>query len=152
MTETIFNNISIDRSVVKWSDYMFNLTPVEKVGKTYFKREDKFAPLGYGGINGSKLRQCIWLVDEYVKNSENPVGIMSRLYRKPDQIIQPWQFGHGETKATCLWLKNLPKLVPTNVVSGRENKVHRMSPGPDRWKERSRTYTGIAEAMADQWG
>jgi hypothetical protein len=68
------------------------------------------------------------------------------------QIIQPWQFGHGETKATCLWLKNLPKLVPTNIVEGREAKVHRMPPGPDRWKERSRTYKGIAEAMAEQWG
>ena len=86
MTETIFNNISIDRSVVKWSDYMFNLTPVEKVGKTYFKREDKFAPLGYGGINGSKLRQCIWLVDEYVKNSENPVGIISGTSVKSPQL------------------------------------------------------------------
>jgi hypothetical protein len=83
---------------------------------------------------------------------ENPISIMSSVYRKPDQIIQPWQFGHGETKATCLWLKGLPKLTPTNVVSGREAKVHRMPPGPNRWKERSRTYTGIAEAMADQWG
>jgi site-specific DNA-cytosine methylase len=83
---------------------------------------------------------------------ENPVSIISSKIRKPDQIIQPWQFGHGETKATCLWLKNLPPLVPTNVVDGRESKVHRMSPGPNRWKERSRTYTGIAKAMADQWG
>ncbi len=68
------------------------------------------------------------------------------------QIIQPWQFGHGETKATCLWLKNLPKLLPTNIVDGREPKVHHMAPGPDRWKERSRTYQGIADAMAQQWG
>lgn len=83
---------------------------------------------------------------------ENPVGIMSSLYRKPDQIIQPWQFGHGETKATCLWLKNLPLLKPTNIVEGREARVHRMPPGPDRWKERSRTYQGIADAMAAQWG
>ena len=83
---------------------------------------------------------------------ENPVSIISSRIRKPDQIIQPWQFGHGETKATCLWLKNLPKLEPTHLVEGRENKVHRMPPGPDRWKERSRTYTGIAEAMAQQWG
>lgn len=83
---------------------------------------------------------------------ENPIGIMSRLYRKPDQIIQPWQFGHGETKATCLWLKNLPKLIPTNIVEGRTARVHREPPGPDRWKNRSRTYTGIAEAMAEQWG
>lgn len=83
---------------------------------------------------------------------ENPVCIMSRLYRKPDQIIQPWQFGHGEIKATCLWLKGLPKLTPTNVVDGRHARVHRMPPGPDRWKERSRTMPGIAEAMASQWG
>ena len=69
-----------------------------------------------------------------------------------DQIIQPWQFGHGETKATGLWLRNLPKLEPTNIVAGREPRVHHASPGPDRWKERSRTLTGIAEAMADQWG
>jgi site-specific DNA-cytosine methylase len=83
---------------------------------------------------------------------ENPVGIMSSVWREPDQIIQPWQFGHGETKATCLWLKGLPPLKPTNIVPGREPRVHRMSPGPDRWKERSRTYEGIAEAMAEQWG
>jgi site-specific DNA-cytosine methylase len=82
---------------------------------------------------------------------ENPVSIISSRIRKPNQIIQPWQFGHGETKATCLWLKNLPKLTPTNIVEGREAKVHRMPPGPDRWKERSRTYAGIAQAMADQW-
>ena len=83
---------------------------------------------------------------------ENPVSIISSRIRKPDQIIQPWQFGHGETKATCLWLKGLPKLVPTDEVSGREMRVHRMPPSPDRWKERSRTYAGIARAMADQWG
>jgi site-specific DNA-cytosine methylase len=83
---------------------------------------------------------------------ENPVGIMSTNYRKPDQIIQPWMFGHGETKATCLWLKNLPKLTPTNIVNGREARVHRMPPGSNRWKERSRTYQGIADAMASQWG
>ena len=83
---------------------------------------------------------------------ENPISVISSKIRKPDQIIQPWQFGHGETKATCLWLKNLPPLVPTNIVTGREARVHRMPPGPDRWKERSRTFTGIAEAMADQWG
>jgi hypothetical protein len=82
---------------------------------------------------------------------ENPISIISSRIRKPDQIIQPWMFGHGETKATCLWLKNLPKLVPTNVVDGRKARVHRMPPGPDRWKERSRTYQGIADAMAEQW-
>ena len=83
---------------------------------------------------------------------ENPISIISSRIRKPDQIIQPWMFGHGETKATCLWLKNLPKLVPTDIVEGREARVHRMPPGPDRWKERSRTYEGIAQAMAQQWG
>jgi site-specific DNA-cytosine methylase len=83
---------------------------------------------------------------------ENPIGILSTRIRKPDQIIQPWMFGHGETKATCLWLKNLPKLVPTNIVEGRVARVHREPPGPDRWKNRSRTYQGIANAMAAQWG
>jgi len=83
---------------------------------------------------------------------ENPVSIISSRIRKPDQIIQPWQFGHGETKATCLWLKNLMPLYPSRIVEGREAKVHRMSPGPSRWKERSRTYQGIADAMAAQWG
>ena len=83
---------------------------------------------------------------------ENPVSKISTAIRKPDQIVQPWQFGHGETKATCLWLKGLPKLVPTKVVDGREARIHKMSPGPDRWKERSRTYQGIADAMAAQWG
>ena len=83
---------------------------------------------------------------------ENPIGVISTRIRKPDQIIQPYQFGHGETKATCLWLKNLPKLTPTDVVSGREQRVHKMPPGPERWKERSRTFQGIATAMAAQWG
>lgn len=83
---------------------------------------------------------------------ENPISIISSRIRKPDQIIQPWQFGHGETKATCLWLKNLPKLTPTNIVEGREARIHKMPPGPDRWKERSRTFEGIAQAMAEQWG
>jgi len=82
---------------------------------------------------------------------ENPVSIISSKIRKPDQIIQPWMFGHGETKATCLWLKNLPKLEPTNIVEGRSPVVHRMPPGPDRWKLRSLTYQGIADAMGDQW-
>lgn len=83
---------------------------------------------------------------------ENPVGALSTLWRKPDQYIQPWQFGHGETKKTGLWLHNLPTLVPTDIVEGREQRVWRMGPSPDRWKERSKTYTGIAQAMADQWG
>jgi site-specific DNA-cytosine methylase len=83
---------------------------------------------------------------------ENPISIISSQIRKPDQIIQPWQFGHGETKATCLWLQNLPKLQPTNIVEGREQRIWKMPPGPDRWKERSRTFEGIAQAMATQWG
>jgi hypothetical protein len=82
---------------------------------------------------------------------ENPVCIMSSRYRKPDQIVQPWMFGHGETKATCLWLYNLPLLKPTNIVSGREQRIWRLPPSEDRWKLRSKTYPGIAEAMADQW-
>lgn len=83
---------------------------------------------------------------------ENPISIMSTRFRRADQIIQPWQFGYGETKATCLWLNNLPKLQPTNIVPGRNPRVHYASPGPERWKERSRTLPGIAEAMAEQWG
>ena len=82
---------------------------------------------------------------------ENPIGIMSTKYRKPDQIIQPWQFGHGETKATCLWLKNLPLLTPTNVVEGREQRIWKMPPSENRSSLRSKTYEGIAKAMADQW-
>lgn len=83
---------------------------------------------------------------------ENPVSIISSRIRKPDQIIQPWQYGHGETKATCLWLKNLPLLKPTNIVDGREARVHKMPPSPNRWKERSRTFQGVADAFAKQWG
>ena len=83
---------------------------------------------------------------------ENPVSIISSRIRKPDQIIQPWQYGHGETKATCLWLKNLPLLKPTDLVEGREARIHKMPPSPDRWKLRSKTYQGIADAMAAQWG
>jgi hypothetical protein len=92
----------------------------------------------------TKLK-CAWAI-------ENPVGVMSRLYRKPDQIVQPWQFGHGETKSTCLWLNGLPKLNPTNIVDGREPRIWKLPPSSDRAKLRSKTYQGIAEAMADQWG
>ena len=83
---------------------------------------------------------------------ENPIGCLSRLWRKPDQIVQPWMFGHGETKATCLWIKGLPPLKPTNIVEGREARVHRISPSRNRWRERSRTLPGFAQAMAEQWG
>ena len=83
---------------------------------------------------------------------ENPIGIMSTQYRKPDQIVQPWQYGHGETKATCFWLKGLPPLTPTDIVSGREQRIWKMSPSEDRWKKRSETYQGIANAIAAQYG
>ncbi len=83
---------------------------------------------------------------------ENPIGILSTVFQKPTQIIQPWQFGHGETKATCLWIRGVRRLVPTQIVDGREAKIHKMAPGPERWRERSRTYPGIAAAMAEQWG
>lgn len=113
-----------------------------------------FAEKRKSGVQQEALEFVRRLLDMNIEKIclENPVSIISSQIRKPDQIIQPWQFGHGETKATCLWLKNLPALVPTNIVSGREPKVHRMAPSPDRWKDRSRTYSGIAEAMAEQWG
>lgn len=100
------------------------------------------------------LEFVAWLLDAPVPHIalENPVSIISSRIRKPDQIIQPWQFGHGETKATCLWLKGLPLLRPTKVVGGNSARVHRAPPHPDRWKERSRTLAGIAKAMAEQWG
>jgi site-specific DNA-cytosine methylase len=125
-----------------------------------------FPPCTHLAVSGARWfenkqveqRQAIWFFKELANAPipmiaiENPIGIMSTLYRKPDQIIQPWMFGHGETKATCLWLKNLPKLVPTDVVEGRHARVHREPPSPNRWKNRSRTLEGIAKAMADQWG
>jgi hypothetical protein len=83
---------------------------------------------------------------------ENPIGRLSTWFRKPDQIIQPWQYGHGETKATCLWIQGVPLLKPTKIVEGREQRVHRMPPSPDRAQLRSKTFEGIAKAMADQWG
>jgi len=91
---------------------------------------------------------------------ENPIGVLSTRWRKPDQIIQPWMFGHPESKATCLWLKGLPLLKPTHDVRAemealplsKRTRVHYASPGPERWKERSRTLQGIADAMAEQWG
>ena len=97
---------------------------------------------------------CVYLWQHLFRGgaSRTPSALSVALLPPPQQIIQPWQFGHGETKATCLWLKNLPKLKPTQVVDGREARVHLMPPSPDRWKERSRTYIGIAEAMAQQWG
>lgn len=82
---------------------------------------------------------------------ENPVGALSTGWRKPDQYVQPWMFGHGETKKTGLWLHNLPPLEPTGIVEGRTPRIHYMPPGPERSRLRSITYEGIANAMADQW-
>ena len=95
-----------------------------------------------------------FLMDAPIKRwcLENPVSVISSRIRPSDQTIQPYMFGHGETKATCFWLKNLPLLKPTKYVEGREPKVWLEPPGPDRWKNRSRTYQGIADAMAEQWG
>ncbi|MDD4092963.1 MAG: hypothetical protein PHQ63_10400 [Smithellaceae bacterium] len=102
-------------------------------------------------------KHALWFVEQLFNAPifkiaiENPISIISSRIRKPDQIIQPWQFGHGETKATCLWLTHLPKLTPTNIVEGRASRVHHEPPGPERWKNRSRTFPGIADAMASQW-
>jgi hypothetical protein len=89
--------------------------------------------------------KCPWAI-------ENPVGIMSSIYRKPDQIIHPWEYGHGETKKTCLWLNYFPILIPTNIVPGRVPRIHRMAPSSDRSKLRSKTYQGVADAIGIQWG
>lgn len=103
----------------------------------------------YDAINFVK-QLCYSCIDKIC--IENPIGILSRVLYKPDQIIQPWQFGYGYTKATCLWLHNLPLLKPTNIVTGRSNRIHWMPDSSYRRKERSRTCLGIAEAMAEQWG
>lgn len=113
-----------------------------------------FAAKRTSGVQADALAFVRMLLDCTIPHIalENPVSIISTQIRRPDQIIQPWQFGHGETKATCLWLKGLPPLVPTAIVAGRAPVVHRMPPSPERWKNRSRTYAGIAAAMAAQWG
>jgi site-specific DNA-cytosine methylase len=113
-----------------------------------------FAQKQASGVQQEALRFVSRLMDANIPKIalENPISIISSKIRKPEQIIQPWMFGHGETKATCLWLKNLPKLTPTNIVEGRADRIHKMPPSPNRWKERSRTYQGIADAMAEQWG
>ena len=108
-------------------------------------------------IEGAALFSAFWNAPIERIAVENPVmhrhaKALIKGYAEPAQSVQPWQFGHGESKRTCLWLKNLPPLAPTSVVEGREQRVHRMPPGPDRWKERSRFFPGIAAAMADQWG
>ena len=108
------------------------------------KRDQQAHGLGFVLQLAAAPVQCIAI--------ENPVSILSTHWRPPDQVLQPWQFGHGETKATCLWLKNLPRLRATQIVEGREARVHHLPPSEHRWRERSRTYTGLAEAMAAQWG
>lgn len=137
-------------SVIDWEwDLMIAHPPCTHLavsGARWFKNKQK------------EQKDALWFVEQlfnaniYKTAIENPVSIISSHFRKPDQIIQPWMFGHGETKATCLWLKGLPLLTPTNIVDGRENRIHRMPPSPERWKERSKTYQGIADAMASQWG
>jgi len=117
---------------------------VDKYGDKALQRmEDRKKAVGFFRMFTELL--CPWAI-------ENPVGIMSTQYRKPDQVIQPWQFGHGETKATCLWLNRLPKLEHTDVVNGREQRIWKLPPSADRAKLRSKTFPGIAKAMADQWG
>jgi len=124
-----------------------------------------FPPCTYLAVSGNRwyagtpqreegLALVRYFIDAPVERMavENPIGVISSRIRKPDQIIQPWQFGHGETKATCLWLKNLARLIPTCVVEGREQRVWRMAPSATRSRDRSRTYPGIADAMATQWG
>jgi len=113
-----------------------------------------FAAKVASGVQQEALEFVRMLMDADIPRIclENPVSIISTRIRKPSQVVQPWMFGHGETKATCLWLKNLQNLVPSKVVSGRKTRIHYMSPSKDRWKLRSETYTGIAKAMADQWG
>jgi hypothetical protein len=120
------------------------------------------APRKSGALVGAERRQAreeaIDFFMEFVNADvprmviENPICVMSTRYAKPNQIIQPWMFGHGETKATCLWIKGLPNLVPTDVVEGREQAIWKMSPSADRTKLRSKTYDGVAKAMVEQWG
>lgn len=147
-----FPNYHLEGDVLNWLGMGWDLmiahppcTHLAVSGARWFKdkRQEQEAALAF----------VVMLLDAPIPKIalENPVSIISTRIRKPDQIIQPWQFGHGETKATCLWLKGLPLLTPTKIVDGRQARVHRMAPGPQRWMERSRTLKGIAEAMAEQW-
>ena len=113
-----------------------------------------FAAKQASGVQQEALEFVRYLLDLPIQHIalENPVSIISTKIRKPSQTFQPWEHGHGETKKTCLWLKNLPVLTPSNIVDGREARVHKMAPGPNRWKDRSRTFTGVGAAMAQQWG
>ena len=140
-----------DEAIGKPWDMMIAHPPCKHLavsGARWFKDKQKEQA---GAI---RFAEMLWNSDIPRICIENPVGVLPRLSTlgKASQWIQPWQFGHGETKKTGLWQKNLPPLEPTNIVTGREARIHKMPPGPDRWKERSRTYQGIADAMAEQWG
>lgn len=140
----------ISHNVNKW-DMIIAFPPCTDLassGARWFKEKQE------KGIQQKSIEFFLKFTENHAEKMviENPIGIMSSKYRKPDQIIQPWMFGHGETKATCLWLKNIPKLIPTNIVEGREHKCWKMPPSKDRAKLRSKTYFGIAQAMANQWG
>lgn len=148
--QTDVRNILEQRHDCRW-DLMIAHPPCTHLavsGARWFKNKAKEQ------AEAIQFVECLWSAGIYRIAIENPVSILSTRSNlgKPTQIIQPWQFGHGEVKATCLWLKNLPKLKPTNVVEGRHPACWLASPGPDRWKQRSRTYKGIARAMAAQWG
>ena len=146
--QTSISNVLVNGKIRHW-DMLIAFPPCTHLavsGARWFKGkgEQQLAAIGFVMFLANLLIRRIAI--------ENPIGILSTQWRKPDQIIQPWQFGHGETKATCLWLKGLPPLKPTNIVEGRKARVHREPPSSDRWKNRSRTLLGIAEAMAEQWG
>jgi site-specific DNA-cytosine methylase len=173
-----FSGVVRDSFIARGHDAMScDLLPTEQPGKHYrgdiremlvagFDLMIAFPPCTHLAVSGARWfknkrkeqEDALWFVRFLMGLPiekiciENPVSVISTRIRKPDQIIQPWMFGHGETKATCLWLKGLPKLVPTKIVDGRVARVHRMPPGENRWKERSKTLIGIAHAMATQWG
>lgn len=117
------------------------------------KRRQGEMPWGHGGTDAALefVRELMAAPIARIA-LENPVSLISSRIRRPDQVIQPWQFGHGQTKATCLWLKSLPLLVTENVVPGRGNRIHMAPPSDSRWRDRARTFPGIAAAMARQWG
>jgi len=157
----------IDAEDNSYYHYTGDIREVLRRTKEQFDMMIAFPPCTYLCVSGARWfkerqheqEQALKFVNHLMNYSgieriaiENPIGVISTKIRKPDQIVQPWMFGHGETKATCLWLKNLPKLKPTNMVEGRETRIHHMPPSPTRGMDRSRTYTGIAEAMAEQWG
>lgn len=112
----------------------------------------KGEPRRLAAFESAEFFRALWNAPIKKRVIENPRPIKHVNLPPYSQVIQPWQFGHGETKATCLWIEGLPRLHPTNIVKGREARIHKMTPGPNRWKERSRTYQGIADAMAAQWG